>query len=180
MSKVVNFLLLKSVKFIGVVFLCFSSFSSFSQQKSTFQVGTSITYHPDDWRFSLESDWIYAKLFHQVQFGLGIRKTFFQSQLNPVFSYGFGYNWNFKSFFLRPLVKANYATLRLPLNTNHRFIQQIELYGCGRIGYGKKHAVFLEAGFGPMWEFKYNAYLAKNQQLHYWSYYFQLGYSYAF
>lgn len=179
MSQALNFIVrFFSIFLISGLTLFFNN-SVKAQDSTRFHVGFSIGFHPDDWRLFLHLDDLHKHWYHQVHLGIGVRKSIFQQNLNPIVAYSIGGTWNVKQFYFRPNLRLSYAGLMLPTSSSHRLIQNIETYGTGRIGYGISNSLFLEAGIGPAWEIKYDSYQARRMAYFHWTYFFQIGYTHA-
>lgn len=179
MSKTLNFI----ARFFSILLILgitlFYNNSVRAQDSTRLHFGVSIGYHPDDWRLFAHIEDVHKHWYHQLHVGIGIRKSLFQQNLNPIMAYSIGWTWNFKRLYFRPNLRLSYAGLMLPSTSSHRLIQSIESHGAVKIGYGKKNSIFIETGIGPNWEFKYNSYRARQMSFFSWTYFFQMGYAYS-
>lgn len=175
MSESVNSIIRCFCIVVGCYFL--RPTRSFSQDTAQIKLGAVFEYHPQDFRCYLHAN-LERRWSHEVQLGVGVRKTIFQQHLNPVFSYRFGFPIHLFRFRLIPGIRTTYAVNRLPIASNHRWLHNTECFFSMQIAYGRTHTVFVSSGIGPGWEMKFDHYLNKQRAFFYWPYYVHLGYAF--
>ncbi|WP_343604470.1 hypothetical protein [Fluviicola sp.] len=159
----------------------FIAFWGTSQDSATYSLGIDLNYHPQDFFFHVRGQFSKKHLVQDAFLGFGINKTIFQGRLSPVTGYDVGYRFGFTNWLsLTPYLRVSYSFLNTKDPSGHPFIHTTESFLACRLAVGTRNKLALNAGIGPAWEWKYDAYLERNTHFFMWNYFFGLTYYHAF
>lgn len=158
----------------------FLSFWVAGQDSATYSIGINLYYHPQDFFFQVHGQRSRKNTVQDAFLGFGINKTIFQKQIRPVIGYDLGYCFNVTDWFsLTPYLRVSYSFLNTK-DSGHPLIQTTESFLAGKLLFGKRDKIGLNAGIGPAFEWKYDAYLQRRTHFFMWNYFFGIAYVHTF
>jgi hypothetical protein len=166
---------------LALALLIFIPFFGAAQDSTSYSIGTSINYHPQDLFFHIRGQMTKKHFRQDVFLGFGIIKTIFQSQFRPSLGTDLAYEFKLNTrFSVSPFIRLAYSNLNIKIPSKHPFIHTTECFLAGRIAFGKKNKIAISGGIGPAIEWKYDAYYERNQHFFMWNYFAEIAYYYEF
>ena len=170
MFRKLAFLVLLGISFLGR-----------SQDSVNYSLGADFQYHPQDFFFHVRGQFIKKRISHEVFLGFGINNTILQGQPKPSIGYDISYRSKLIDWIIiSPVIRISYSVLNTKVPEKHPFIHLTEGFlGC-RLDFGIYNRIALTSGIGPAVEWKYDAYIERQNQFFMWNYFFEIGYYHEF
>lgn len=161
--------------------LLFLPFFGKSQDSAIYSAGFDLNYHPQDFFFHVRGQLLKKNLSHEVFLGFGINKTIFQKQINPMIGYDLSYRFKLTNWFsISPLIRLSYSLLKTKVPEKHALIHTTESFAACRLLFGNRNRFAITGGIGPAIEWKYDAYLERENHFFMWNYFAEISYYYEF
>ncbi len=170
-------------RLISLVFCFFFALNVHSQiQDSTnpkrkLILGAHFQYHPYDFFLVTSLSLQKKQMNHEIRFGTGINRTFFQQRFYPQLSYHFSYSFiENRSFNIFAFARSSFSCLRFQATNTKPLTKWVDgTFGFGVL-YGTRNRIGCSIGVGPSWEFNYNSTIKRQQSVQTWNLVYELSF----